>query len=88
MIPVEIENFVNSRNHPVHLLSFDEIYAGLMIEVEAGYINKQVKGDLELFNYSVNATFEKHWNKFTLVARGLILCPTQKKVVALPMPKK
>jgi len=73
--------------HPALTLPFDDLYKGLQEEVEAGYINVQTKDDLELFNYSATATYDKHWNIFTLVARGLILCPSQKKVVAAPFPK-
>jgi RNA ligase len=30
---------------------------------------------------------DKAWNQFTLMARGLILCPSEKRVVATPIPK-
>jgi len=75
--------------HPARAMDFDVLYAGLQSEVEAGYINKQVDKDLglEIFKYSNSCTFEKHWNVFTLIARGLILAPCEKMVVATPFPK-
>ena len=73
--------------HPAIRLPFDELYAGIMAEVTAGNLTRLVKDDLELFNYTRNCSFEKNWNVFTLISRGLILCPSQKKVVSLTLPK-
>jgi len=73
--------------HPAIRLPFDELYFGLMAELVAGNVTRQVKDDLELFNYTRNCTFEKNWNIFTIISRGLILCPSQKKVVSLTLPK-
>ena len=69
--------------HPAIRIPFDELYAGIMAEVNAGFINRQVKDDLELFDYSRSCTLEGHWNPFTIVSRGLILCPTKKQVICL-----
>jgi RNA ligase len=73
--------------HPAIRLPFDELYSGIIQEVEKGNVNRQVKDDLELFDYTRSCVFEKHWNVFTLISRGLILCPSQKKVVCLPLIK-
>ena len=73
--------------HPAIRLPFDELYAGIMAEVTAGNLTRLVKDDLELFNYTRNCSFEKNWNVFTLISRGLILCPSQKKVVCQPLIK-
>lgn len=68
---------------------FKALYASLMDEVEKGNVNRTVddSGDLELFSYSIECQFEGSWNKYNLLARGLVLCPQQKKVVALTYPK-
>jgi RNA ligase len=85
---MDLKDFIfNTSFHPASKMSFDELYAGLNKEVEDIYINKQVNGDLELYNYSVNCSFEKHWNEFTLIARGLILDVKNKKIVAMCLPK-
>jgi len=73
--------------HPAIRIPFDELYAGIMAEVTAGNVTRLVKDDLELFNYTRNCSFEKNWNVFTLISRGLILCPSQKKVVCQPLIK-
>ena len=75
--------------HPAHRMPFDELYQGLMAEVAQGYIDRQVNDllGLELFNYSRLTTTEDHHTIFTMIARGLILCPSQKKVVCTPLPR-
>lgn len=73
--------------HPAKRMDFDDLYAGLLENVENRYINRQQQGDLELFNYSASAVFDKQWNVYTLISRGLILEPKQKKVIATPFPK-
>jgi len=73
--------------HPAHKIEFDELYAGLMDNVEQGFISKKYRGDLELFNYTKNTMFDKNWNIFTLISRGLILNPREKRVIATPFPK-
>ena len=80
-------NKITSGKHPALSMPFEDLYKGLMAEVEAGYINVQTKDGLELFNYTMEATFEKHWNVFTLISRGLILHPATQRIVALPFPK-
>lgn len=55
--------------------------------VEAGYLNSQTSGDLVLFNYTDLCTYEKHWNEYTLAARGLIFNHVTEEIVARPFPK-
>ena len=67
--------------------SFDDLLAGLNEEIKKGYIYKKEWNGLSLFNYTNSCTFAKAWNDFTIMARGLILCESEKKIVALPLPK-
>ena len=73
--------------HPSRKMMFDELYAGLLDNVKKGFITRRVKDDLEIFNYTPITMFEQNWNPYTLMSRGLILSPSQKKVVATPFPK-
>ena len=73
--------------HPARTMEFDTLYSGLMDRVEKGLITVQKWRDLEMFTYSRDCTFDKAWDVFTLMARGLILCPSKKVVVATPFVK-
>ncbi len=73
--------------HPATIMSFRKLYKGLMKRVDAGYINVQRSDDLEIFSYSKSCMFDGAWDKFTLMARGLILDPQGKRIIALTFPK-
>lgn len=85
------KNYVREMSkdyHPAHTVPFDELYDGLSKEVENGSVNKKVKGDLELFDYFMPKLYRNGgWNKYNILARGLILCPSQERIVATPFPK-
>lgn len=84
----QVINNLNAQTiHPAYIMDFDDLYKGLNIEVNNGNVYRQVQDDLELFNYSPQCTFSKSWNQYTLISRGLILCPNKKKIVAAPFPK-
>ncbi len=70
--------------HPARRMEFDRLYNGLMAEVELGNVSVSHHDGLDLFTYSRG---ECPWNEFSLLARGLILCPNEKRVVATPFPK-
>jgi len=83
-----MDNIISEINsclgvHPAIRLPFDDLYAGVMNEVALGNVSRQVKGDLELFKYTRQCSFDKNWNIFTLISRGLILCPSQEKVISV-----
>jgi len=42
---------------------------------------------LELFNYSRQCQYDNAWDKYTMMARGLILDPKNKKVICFCLPK-
>lgn len=55
--------------------------------VEQKLLNKQENGDLVLYNYGDQVTYQKHWNKYTIESRGLILNKITGDTVARPFPK-
>lgn len=55
--------------------------------VEQGYLRKSEKDGLILFGYTDKCTFDRHWNEYTLQARGLILEKSTGKVIAKPFEK-
>ena len=73
--------------HPAHRISFDQLYQGLMNNVEKELVSVVKNDDLELFSYTITAQFDKLWDIYSIIARGLILCPSQKKVVCTGFPK-
>lgn len=73
--------------HPAKTEDFSVIHRELMSRVNRGLINIVVDQDLELFTYSMDCRHNKQWDRYTLMARGLVLCPTQNKVVATPLLK-
>ncbi len=66
---------------------FDSLLEGLETEVRKGYINRNDKKELTLYNYKECCHYDKAWNDFTIAARGLILHIPSGKIVALPFPK-
>ncbi|HWE02243.1 MAG TPA: RNA ligase [Tepidisphaeraceae bacterium] len=73
--------------HPARRMPLDALRAGLMQGAAEKRINISRDGDLELFNYSSLCQFEQQWDLFALIARGLILDPARRQVVATPFPK-
>ncbi|WP_435018527.1 T4 RnlA family RNA ligase [Tundrisphaera sp. TA3] len=74
--------------HPARSLTFDELWNGLKIAKSVGDVNENIGSDgLSLFCYSKAAVYERNWNDMTMLARGIILDPVEKRVVATPFPK-
>jgi RNA ligase len=73
--------------HPARRMPFDALRAGLDQSVARKLINVSREGDLELYGYSSSCQFEQQWDLFSLIARGLILDVSAKRVVATPFPK-
>lgn len=59
---------------------------GLDKMVSEGWVNAVKNGDLTIYNYSNRAVFEREWNEFTMIARGLVLRDSG-EVVARPWRK-
>lgn len=55
--------------------------------VKTGYLKKQEKGDLVLYNYSDKCVYEQKWDILTMRARGLVFDKKAQKAVARPFPK-
>jgi len=55
--------------------------------VERGYVRKVKKNSLELFTYTPLCTFKKEWDKYTIIARGIILSTEEQRIVAYTFPK-
>lgn len=90
MFTVEFDiDFVTSLwgQHPARRVDFDTLYRELLNRVDAGLVHRTTLNDLELFVYTRDCVYEQAWDYYTALARGLILCPEQKKVVATPFPK-
>lgn len=68
-------------------MPYYELLTGLNAEVAAGNVNITTDGPLVMFKYTPQCVFEKQWNKFNILARGLILDIEANKVVATPFPK-
>ncbi|MDB5290225.1 MAG: ligase [Phycisphaerales bacterium] len=73
--------------HPARRIPFDDLRAGLLQGVTRKTINVSREGGLELYGYSSFCQFEQQWDLFSLIARGLILDVSTKRVVATPFPK-
>ncbi len=77
-----------SNQHPAFFLPFNELRENLTQRVNSGLINRQVSNGLELYTYSRDCQFDKsNWDIFTLMARGLVLCPEEERIVAVAFPK-
>jgi RNA ligase len=79
-----------SGEHPARILDFDVLVKGLFDEVDAGNISigyHPMYSQLAIFKYTQDCVTERNWNKFTLMARGLILDLEKKVVVATPLIK-
>jgi len=73
--------------HSAHNYSFDDLMEGLESEVAAGNIMRQEDGDLRLYCYSKQCTYERTWNVWTKMARGLIIDVFNRRIVATPFEK-
>lgn len=56
-------------------------------QVKLGYVREVTNGRLVLFNYTDKCTYDRHWNEWTLMARGIIFDEATGNVVARPFKK-
>ncbi len=73
--------------HPAREVDFETLYTHLMDEVQRGSVHMNRKGSLCLFHYTNKCVYDKLWNPWSLMARGLILDVENRKVIATPFPK-
>jgi RNA ligase len=75
--------------HPARLMSFDELVLGLETACSAGFVHRRsgsLKG-LTLFIYTNHCVYEGTWDIYSIIARGLILDESGRRIVATPFPK-
>ena len=74
--------------HPARRLPFDELLAGLENARVAGHVGyRECPAGRRLYIYTNRCVYENGWDDFSLLARGLILHPATKRVIATPFPK-
>lgn len=74
--------------HPARRMEFDELWEGLQAAKAERLVSENVGQDgLRLYCYSDSCVYDKGWNDITMLARGIILDPQEKRVVATPFPK-
>jgi RNA ligase len=74
--------------HPARIMPFDELWHALQTAKAEGLVKEHVGHDgLRLYCYSESCIYERRWNDASLMARGLILDPDSKRVVAIPFTK-
>lgn len=74
--------------HPARTMQFDELWHALQTAKAEGLVKENVGQDgLRLFCYSESCVYDRRWDETTILARGLILDPDGKRVVATPFPK-
>jgi RNA ligase len=73
--------------HIAHTILFDELFAGLQAAEEAKLVNENSDGEIYQYCYTENCVYSRAWDKITISARGIILNPATKKIIATPFPK-
>lgn len=75
--------------HPARSMPFDDLYAGMEAARAAGLVTRKddPTDGRAIYCYTNRCVYENGWNDFSLLARGLILAPADKAVVATPFPK-
>ncbi|HXE52312.1 MAG TPA: RNA ligase [Tepidisphaeraceae bacterium] len=73
--------------HPARAMSFDDVRRGLQEAVRAQNVVISREEGLEQYIYTNGCRFENRWDLFSLLARGLILDPVSRRVLATPFPK-
>ena len=73
--------------HPARQHRFGDLYTALQNELanQAVFVSRQ--GSLELYHYSNKCVYDRLWNPWTLMARGLVLDVRRQVVAATPFPK-
>jgi RNA ligase len=75
--------------HPARTMSFDDLMSGLEEARANGFIFSRFDKETGrvIYCYTNKCVYDKGWNQFSLISRGLILHPESKTVVATPFPK-
>lgn len=74
--------------HPARAMAFDDLWDGLQKAVAEKRVKESVGADgLRLYCYSESTVYDRAWDEITMLARGVILDPAARRVVATPFPK-
>lgn len=74
--------------HKARCLGFEQLIDGLRRACEQGsVVEAKNKDGLSLFVYTSKCVYEKQWDDFSVLARGLILDCADKRLIATPFPK-
>ena len=70
-------------------MSFDRLLSGLEEARAAGFVWRRdcAETGRALYVYSDTCIYDRAWDEFSLLARGLILHPGERRIVATPFPK-
>lgn len=76
--------------HPAASVDFDHLIRELEARIEKGFVRKAIApddSDLVLYTYTDRATYDKGWDWCVELARGVVLRPSERRVVAYTFPK-
>ncbi len=74
--------------HPAHGMPFAELVDGLEeMRAKRLLLARTNPDGLKLYTYTDRCTYAGEWNPFTIAARGLVLDPNERRIVATPFPK-
>lgn len=69
-------------------MPFDELVSGLeTMRAQRFVLSRRNPDGLVLYTYSDRCTYAGEWNPFTMAARGLVIDPEARRIVATPFPK-
>lgn len=82
------------KSYPTHpivsiLIKNDiaSLYQKYLTYRDEGWVDIQSEGDLRIIAYSKECQYARHWDEYTVAARGLVLDVKENKLVGLPFPK-
>ena len=74
--------------HPAHTIPYGDLAAQLeQARIERLVVEREGPDGLKLYCYSDRCVYEAAWTLPTIAARGLILAPASRRIVATPFPK-
>jgi len=73
--------------HQAKQVEFAVLYQNLQAENRRGNVIKIEQGSLSLFTYTNRCVYDRAWNEWNVLARGLILDIPRGEVIATPFPK-
>jgi len=73
--------------HPARTLAFEELHGFLEDRVAAGALARVMDGSLALYVYTNRCVYDGLWDDVTVLARGLVLDLSARRVLATPFPK-